>query len=162
MRELAIKFQSTRPYGARRCWHGFQHGKVVVSIHAPVRGATHFGAPNSTPASLFQSTRPYGARRTLHRRRTPSLCFNPRARTGRDSTNLHADYKTFRVSIHAPVRGATSSACRLRMRFRMFQSTRPYGARHCDRCLRSASLSFNPRARTGRDLVGLFFMACSF
>ncbi len=38
----------------------------------------------------------------------------------------------------------------------MFQSTRPYGARRFKMCLHLPVLSFNPRARMGRDPVGAF------
>ena len=57
-------------------------------------------------------------------------CFNPRAREGRDGGKwliIHSAH----VSIHAPARGATTSCC-VNGRFaRMFQSTRPRGARRC-------------------------------
>ena len=77
---------------------------------------------------MFQSTRPYGARPQRKRRRLPPHGFNPRARTGRDEA-LAAACDKRRVSIHAPVRGATrGSACAL-ARGILFQSTRPYGAR---------------------------------
>ena len=56
-----LKFQSTRPYGAR---HQFQ---LVMSIF-----------------EQFQSTRPYGARQTAPPRLLIVLSFNPRARMGRD------------------------------------------------------------------------------
>ena len=56
---------------------------------------------------LFQSTRPYGAR--------PYLL-------------THHDVPYNKVSIHAPVWGATIHSCEM-MIIAMFQSTRPYGAR---------------------------------
>ncbi len=145
-----------------------------VSIHAPVRGATRLAqsqvlhlwcfnprartgrdalaALPTTCCIVFQSTRPYGARR--------SRCMALRA--------------VDRVSIHAPVRGATPQSRLQALTFEQFQSTRPYGARHtrcaCNRALLSMfqstrpygarrlhsqlhalDCSFNPRARTGRD-----------
>ena len=55
--------------------------------------------------------------------------FNPRAREGRDDLGAILRHSTYRVSIHAPVKGAT-------------------GGYKCDigryQC-------FNPRAREGRD-----------
>ena len=77
---------------------------------------------------MFQSTRPRGARPESAMAYTPHLCFNPRAREGRDhhlgclfyanlSFNPRAREgrdlgippggKTCYVSIHAPARGAT-------------------------------------------------------
>jgi len=55
---------------------------------------------------MFQSTRPRGARRTLPRKLLARVCFNPRARVGRDLTGMFIDL----------ARGK-------------FQSTRPRGAR---------------------------------
>ena len=122
-------FQSTRPHGARLNILAKSKELAFVSIHAPARGATKSIA---YVAGYVQS-------------------FNPRARTGRDCT--------------------TSASLLLVL---MFQSTRPHGARRsCPACLDhrkrvsihapargatceglnplSRDLSFNPRARTGRD-----------
>jgi len=146
-----------------------------VSIHAPVRGATvrykeflqsHYGfnpraragrdcswRPPSRPLLSFQSTRPCGAR------------------------PLGLDYPLYidRVSIHAPVRGATvvgllvtysgasfnpraragrdvfgSHAIKVIFRF---QSTRPCGARRSTFTWTTrGTYCFNPRARAGRDV----------
>ena len=60
--EQAIKFQSTRPHGARHGLNLIDCLKRCVSIHAPARGATK-------SSKLFNCL--------------PN-CFNPRARTGRD------------------------------------------------------------------------------
>ena len=145
-------FQSTRPRGARhfprrprgnvpQCFNprarverdprslGAHPPRVLVSIHAPVWGAT-FVIPNESPdGEEFQSTRPCGARLPLHSTvpdtdtvsihapvwGATSLCqagatapgsFNPRARVGRDGAT----------------RGAGGETC-------LFQSTRPCGAR---------------------------------
>ena len=121
-------FQSTRPRGARPSFPVvFGRSKVLVSIHAPTRGATGHGldilalkrvsihAPTRGATStalfmvskkLFQSTRPRGAR---HR---------------------HAPLRLRRdgVSIHAPTRGATTAADNAKTAAG-FQSTRPRGAR---------------------------------
>ena len=59
--------------------------KTIVSIHAPVKGATYKGK--------------FVVRR--------SMGFNPRAREGRDGA-AHRDCRAYGlVSIHAPVKGAT-------------------------------------------------------
>ena len=103
---------------------------------------------------------------------TRITCFNPRAREGRDgggrgdgrwarvsihapargATHIHVSipFRADTVSIHAPARGATSrnyiQAARL-----AFQSTRPRGARQMKVQAQADLLSFNPRAREGRD-----------
>ena len=54
-------FQSTRPHGAR---------PIILTLSGCFEG--------------FQSTRPHGARQSIPFRWYPLICFNPRARTGRD------------------------------------------------------------------------------
>ena len=119
-------FQSTRPRGARPmcCMRGNHyrrfnpraHGgrdvgggggerRYQVSIHAPTGGATY---------ALCQ------AASWFHR-------FNPRAHGGRDPTDSCGSIALF-VSIHAPTGGATSR-CAATHEMRLFQSTRPRGAR---------------------------------
>ena len=166
---LAQKFQSTRPRGARPDHRGrgrhrrlvsihaptrgatrsqpCLHGAARVSIHAPTRGATvepivvpytcvvsiHAPTRGATMATakltLFQSTRPRGARPAAcwpwprFRR-----CFNPRAHAGRDPGAIRSAHAR-PVSIHAPTRGATSTAWRITSWRSGFQSTRPRGAR---------------------------------
>ena len=119
-------FQSTRPRGARHeILNMFQ--SRPVSIHAPARGATD------------------------RRRRTGQhIRFNPRARAGRDEAPVVSlNFEKFQstrprgarlhafdagvatnVSIHAPARGATY----------------PPGPQFL-------FVSFNPRARAGRDVA---------
>ena len=100
-----LLFQSTRPHGARP--------EYVQDLIFAVS---------------FQSTRPHGARQRSNLHLPPSICFNPRARTGRDPWHVrnqravrgfnprartgrdryrHADPRWCPVSIHAPARGAT-------------------------------------------------------
>ena len=79
-----------------------------VSIHAPVWGATRCTRPGAWVTMMFQSTRPCGARPTC--------------------------------------------ACQRGCRLHTFQSTRPCGARPpAAGCPWLAFLGFNPRARVGRD-----------
>ena len=121
----------------------------------------------------FQSTHPYGVRRPRRTGCSSSDCFNPRTRTGCDLLGVLAqDNKD--VSIHAPVRGATTPISFLLAAMVTFQSTHPYGVRlvltsaiawgicvsiHAP--VRGATRSaigirrpkcgFNPRTRTGCD-----------
>ena len=101
--------------------------QIVISIHAPARGATPastgscatprfqstrprgarlFPFSRSRQSRRFQSTRPRGARPRQSRRLRSTRNFNPRAREGRDdfSQNLITYGE---ISIHAPARGAT-------------------------------------------------------
>ena len=122
-------FQSTLPRGERLVFARFFSTLYTISIHAPARGATrlvHFSSPSlrisiHAPARgatekkrfpfiscTFQSTLPRGER--------PKTCafflalfedFNPRSREGSDIQKSVRDL-LFRISIHAPARGATS------------------------------------------------------
>ena len=146
----------------------FQHGHV--SIHAPARGATpldrltrqtmpfqstrpqgarRLGALDGALGDEFQSTRPQGARLRQSSAMIFVVCFNPRARKGRDQggrrgreahgVSIHAPARGATghgrghgpvqvVSIHAPARGATCPR-KLADALHEFQSTRPQGAR---------------------------------
>ena len=59
-----------------------------VSIHAPVRGATAVTDVPGAVAYAFQSTRPCGARRKQRLTGSVMTRFNPRARAGRDPLTL--------------------------------------------------------------------------
>ena len=124
----------------------------------------------------FQSTHPHGARRcTRGRLPDPRRRFNPRARTGRD-VGGSGDWRGRAVSIHAPARGATILEIDF-VNLVEFQSTRLHGARrraawkaavlptvsiHAPARgateqgdLLGALACFNPRARTGRDIMSI-------
>jgi len=128
--ERICLFQSTHPRGVRRCGSpGRQRDCIVsihapargatfmppvwlamaaVSIHAPARGATYGGGDARAIVKEFQSTHPRGVRRAsadgLH---MVSAGFNPRTRAGCDKCVLRLPGCFYRVSIHAPARGAT-------------------------------------------------------
>ncbi len=124
---LGTRFQSTPPRGGRRstcrgrlsppCFNPrpreggdltetCMFAAKLVSIHAPARGATPHTKFTSA-RKAFQSTPPRGGRPprdcALHR---PSGRFNPRPREGGDIPKMWPDAQ-FKVSIHAPARGAT-------------------------------------------------------
>ena len=143
----------------------------TVSIHAPARGATIVAGhiTETLDVSIHAPARGATDRRATNR--TLSSGFNSRARKGRDVGSL-LDELGLKVSIHAPARGATvvdivgnrsqlvsihapargATVVRLPSnRFRMFQFTRPQGARHRRATNRTLSSSFNSRARKGRD-----------
>ena len=76
----------------------------------------------------FQSTRPRGARLVMGIEHLVKSSFNPRARVGRDIPPSRGGEVINKVSIHAPAWGATASV-KNAATSRMFQSTRPRGAR---------------------------------
>jgi len=152
--------------------HGQNPGNAsLVSIHAPARGAT-IPTSRCDDSAMFQFTRPRGARPHGASWWWESMrCFNSRARAGRDLASLsrirasHSFNSRARagrdsawalpcwiksVSIHAPARGATKKLhdCR---QIRLFQFTRPRGARPRPAPSSWPTSGFNSRARAGRD-----------
>ena len=140
----------SRPRGARQ---QTSHGAIRPGRFQSTRprGARHQSVPAETKNQLFQSTRPRGARPRCAGRLRAVPCFNPRARVGRDTWPVATNPEGWDVSIHAPAWGATLSMVMVsppcarfnprarvgrdssrRKTFgesRMFQSTRPRGAR---------------------------------
>jgi len=123
----------------------------VVSIHAPARGATCRRRPIRSCAGWFQSTRPRGARRegaaaalrdlsvSIHapargatgrcgRSAPRPVCFNPRARAGRDVKYMAKKEAKIEFQSTRP-RGARLERVDHRKWDGEFQSTRPRGAR---------------------------------
>ena len=101
---------------------------LIVSIHAPARGATRCAASRWHPLGRF----------------------NPRARTGRDAWAARPYFESA-VSIHAPARGATTRAQSSRDEFKVSIHAPARGATSTAMRSPGCTTSFNPRARTGRD-----------
>jgi len=77
-------------------------------------------------------------------------CFNPRARVGRDLLASRRSAHGLKFQSTRP-RGARRNAFHMRFETEMFQSTRPRGARLYPIERQAPKVSFNPRARVGRD-----------
>ena len=122
-----MTFQSTHPYRMRR--HDGQKVElcIIVSIHAPIQGATFAyatlilsgivsihapiqGATRTARSSYrrkwFQSTHPYRVRQEQPEVPTDENGFNPRTHTGCDQQEEQVQAQ-IKVSIHAPIQGAT-------------------------------------------------------
>ena len=116
--------------------------QMLVSIHAPARGATRGRQPFLEAPAVSIHAPARGATRG----RQPFL-------------------EAPAVSIHAPARGATLDVVNGAFRTTMFQSTRPRGARlYLSSIFRFVEVCFNPRAREGRDLPSFVVVAstCMF
>jgi len=126
-----IKFQSTRPRGARRYKPTSASTRPGVSIHAPARGAT---LQIRITGNRIQS-------------------FNPRAREGRDLANTPV--RQFAKRFNPRAREGRDRRTKRQPRLtNVFQSTRPRGARHSSVTPPPfQAMRFNPRAREGRDSV---------
>ena len=81
-------------------------GAFIISIHAPVWGATEVPEERKAFMAVFQFTPPCGGRRTGRLDRPPHLNFNSRPRVGGDLYAKGYELAGF-ISIHAPVWGAT-------------------------------------------------------
>ena len=77
------EFQSTLPRGERRKLANSNEVDVLISIHAPARGAT-WVSDMSKQFSPFQSTLPRGERPTRSGLSSAWWNFNPRSREGSD------------------------------------------------------------------------------
>jgi len=76
------------------------------------------------------------------------LCFNPRARGGRDLDSL----QVHRIGCFNPrARGGRDLFNAILTGYSVFQSTRPRGARRTLKSGAAQTSRFNPRARGGRD-----------
>ena len=152
------QYRSHRPYFNPRAHAGRDLNEnerpcnfLLISIHAPTRGAT--GRSGSAP------------RFSLH--------FNPRAHAGRDSLVIFSSNLPL-ISIHAPTRGATCFSSMISMRFSYFNPRAHAGRDPFDGAGRTTGLVisihaptrgatfsqngveamaryFNPRAHAGRD-----------
>ena len=99
-------FQSTHPRRVRRHDLRASAAVVLVSIHAPAKGATMVVADVIVPPVVSIHAPAKGATAGRRGAGRGLRRFNPRTREGCDSLALesHAD---LRVSIHAPAKGAT-------------------------------------------------------
>ena len=102
----------------------------VISIHAPVKGAT----------------------RTAGNIPGPYRDFNPRTREGCDGTALDVAYAPEGISIHAPVKGATAVQRRPICQQRDFNPRTREGCDISQVCTIFLPAHFNPRTREGCDL----------
>ena len=167
-------FQSTRPRGARLWYLRYLRQSRTVSIHAPAWGATCVAARHPSCRQSFQSTRPRGARRASGFDIRANIEFQSTRPRGARLLHHAAHALGDEVSIHAPAWGATRNAQQAAAQRVRFQSTRPRGARRLRRgtanhqshvsihapawgatvrnqVARLMPISFNPRARVGRD-----------
>ena len=100
-----VMFQSTHPCGVRRATSTITP-EQRVSIHAPVWGATCDINTMVDCSKRFNPRTRVGCDGRTSNLLVKRPCFNPRTRVGCD-TVLNASDAGCRVSIHAPVWGAT-------------------------------------------------------
>ena len=103
-----------------------------------------------TSIFLFQSTHPCRVRRDNIERKLAVTYFNPRTRAGCDKSTRQS-YHWSKISIHAPVQGATSIGCYDLCNCWKFQSTHPCRVRLDSDIFWFLCPYFNPRTRAGCD-----------
>ena len=144
---------------------------ILVSIHAPARGATA-QRDLSFAESEFQSTHPHGVRPLVSDNFRHLVVFQSTHPHGVRLTHYVKKFIISTVSIHAPARGATADIdlkhsgtefqsthphgvrhgrIQRKMMREQFQSTHPHGVRLPSKLPSRSALSFNPRTRTGCD-----------
>ncbi len=144
-------FRSTPPRGGRRHAGPRRPPQIVVSIHAPARGAADTLARSTLGLDEFRSTPPRGGRRAARPSYRRRRSFDPRPREGGGQAprDFSGGFFMFRstpprggrpdaapggagdghVSIHAPARGAACTFAVGRRPLIVFRSTPPRGGR---------------------------------
>jgi len=150
-----IKFQFTRPRGARRVCDA--DGQAEGGFNSRAHAGRDRNGRAASAAATFQFTRPRGARpqpAALHQGRAVSIHAPTRGATARGKYN---DAMLNVVSIHAPTRGATDWCGEYSDCETQFQFTRPRGARlHLDgpsRQQRGVSIHAPTRGATWKDSI---------
>ena len=130
-----------------------------VSTHAPARGATLTCSPCLPILLSFNPRTRTGCDAARGGSQEAGRSFNPRTRTGCDQC-LAGSLVYVPVSTHAPARGATSRKPGYTRTVR-FQPTHPHGVRPILASSSSSFSSFNPRTRTGCDNLYKLFQPCN-
>ena len=98
---------------------------IIISIHAPVKGATRQRAQDEAARRDFNPRTREGCDGQKRRDPVGSFNFNPRTREGCDGPYRGDETMTHTISIHAPVKGATIPPRQPLMQRLAFQSTHP-------------------------------------
>jgi len=147
-----LKFQSTRPRGARQIDLAAGRYCRRVSIHAPAWGATPISLDAYQVYLSFNPRARVGRDLLVLSILAANTCFNPRARVGRDM--IVKEYKSRLLCFNPRARVGRDRLVNWKYRIdREFQSTRPRGARLKYPASNPIIIGFNPRARVGRDML---------
>ena len=162
------KFQSTLPRGERPIEDVQLYKSVLISIHAPARGATSAYIPSPLTVVISIHAPARGATKAQQRFRECTGYFNPRSREGSDKNVFDSGVTDSVISIHAPARGATAvcfiwqivdtnfnprsregsdkDGASVKLMDRIFQSTLPRGERQKYLAFSSASFAISIHA----------------
>ena len=156
-RDRPKKFQFTLPCRERRLSIFEEAPKVVFQFTLPCRERPQ-RAPRRARRRCFNSRSRVGSDPPCTRAGSAISGFNSRSRVGSDRRRGQAPSRTWRfgspptpkVSIHAPVLGATSASASAELRS-LFQFTLPCRERQISKSPARRRLSFNSRSRVGSD-----------
>ena len=126
-----LMFQSTPPHGGRRSGVCVMKNLIIKFQSTPPHGGRHQSQQLMTKSKVFQSTPPHGGRLVAGSTGRVLTQFQSTPPHGGRLEAKSISFSNMSVSIHAPARGATTSAI----------SSLGFFA------------SFNPRPRTGGDLL---------
>ena len=143
-------FQSTLPRGERRCSCSSSLSKCIISIHAPARGATPCSVTYTYRAFDFNPRSREGSDIFTSISAAKEEDFNPRSREGSDDDAEHILIE-YRISIHAPARGATQIRLRQHGHIADFNPRSREGSDSDDLAKDTSNDNFNPRSREGSD-----------
>ena len=122
-------FQSTHPWRVRHSRFRFKQAIPLISIHAPVKGATAGYSAGIYTSSLFQSTHPWRVRPGTVQPQAGVVYISIHAPVkGATTQRLELIARMFAISIHAPVKGATELEMEAKT-IEKFQSTHPWRVR---------------------------------
>ena len=151
--KLLSLFQSTLPmWGATRRLvpHANRH---IISIHAPMWGATSLPASTSTPPKYFNPRSPCGERPALFSACVSPGYFNPRSPCGERLPPIVAACTLRTISIHAPHVGSDHAYNQTRPYKHDFNPRSPCGERRSCVTAQEYSQDFNPRSPCGERPV---------
>ena len=124
----------------------------MVSIHAPLWGATYILAFYLQVACSFNPRTPVGCDNLAHTEIVADMVFQSTHPCGVRLADYQIRLIRKTVSIHAPLWGATLSL-RPTTRLCWFQSTHPCGVRRRRQQTQNWSRCFNPRTPVGCDFA---------
>ena len=102
-----------------------EHFTGMISIHAPVKGATDMLDKNEAIRKISIHAPVKGATCTCSKGSAGTHDFNPRSREGSDLKAAKEKQNSIVISIHAPVKGATMQRVNGGSILCRFQSTLP-------------------------------------
>ena len=122
-------FQSTHPYWVRHIDRTSSKPCILVSIHAPVLGATLPPFVNLDAYLGFNPRTRIGCDLRMQITSLVIWCFNPRTRIGCDIKQVSTQYDEFMFQSTHPY-WVRRTAPQAHYAFAWFQSTHPYWVRH--------------------------------